>query len=223
MQLEFERGCHAEIAATTPKRPEQVSVLIFAGSDDLAIGGHEFDRNEVVESQPILAHQPAESAAQRKAGNSCRRDYPSRHRQFVQLRFAVQFAPGRPALCLHTAPARVNMDSLHQRQVNHQAVIDCRPPRNVMSATAHGHFQTEITSQKNSIHDIGYALAAGNQCGALVNQTVVHPPCFVVIRCSRLDQLTAEARQGSAGGEKWLPRCPYKRRAQPPAPGFPVG
>src|SRR3546814_4138277 len=58
VQAELERGDHAEVAAAAPQRPKQVGVLVLGRPQQLAVGGHDVDGEEVVDREAVLAHQP---------------------------------------------------------------------------------------------------------------------------------------------------------------------
>src|SRR3954465_3502113 len=58
----FQRSCHAEVSAAATNCPEKVGVFLLAGPHHFSIRGREFGRKQIIESQPVLAHDPAESA-----------------------------------------------------------------------------------------------------------------------------------------------------------------
>ena len=63
MQRELQLGDDAEIPAATPQCPEQVSVLVFAGTHQLTFGGHHFGGQQVVACQSVLADEVPDAAA----------------------------------------------------------------------------------------------------------------------------------------------------------------
>jgi hypothetical protein len=67
IQLELELGDHAEVAAAAAYRPEQIGILLLAGTAYLAIRRHDLDRKHVVDTEPVPAAQPADAARQRQA------------------------------------------------------------------------------------------------------------------------------------------------------------
>ena len=85
----------------------------------------------------MLAHEPAEAAAERQAGDAGRGDHAAGGGQAVQLGLAVEPVPGDAALRPGGARLRVDVDALHQRQVDHQAALGGRAPRHVVAAAAH--------------------------------------------------------------------------------------
>jgi hypothetical protein len=69
LELELDRGDDAEAAAAA-QRPELVGLVIVVGADVLAVGGHELDRGQAIDLKPVTAPEPAESAAERVAGDA---------------------------------------------------------------------------------------------------------------------------------------------------------
>ncbi|MNC97969.1 hypothetical protein D3C83_158000 [compost metagenome] len=51
MHAEFERGDHAEIAATPAQRPEKIGVLLAAGVQNLAFGGDHVGAGQAVDGE----------------------------------------------------------------------------------------------------------------------------------------------------------------------------
>ena len=64
MQLELEGSDDPEIAPSTAHTPEQVGVLAGTGSEHPSISRDEVHRQQIVNGQSVLAHEPAQTAAQ---------------------------------------------------------------------------------------------------------------------------------------------------------------
>ena len=103
MRLELERRDDAEVAAGAAHGPEEILVLGRARPAQLAVGGDDVDREQVVDRQPVLAAQVADAAVERQAGDARRRHDAAGHREAEQLRLAVDVAPGRAALDAHAS------------------------------------------------------------------------------------------------------------------------
>jgi hypothetical protein len=67
MKVELEGGNHAEVAAAAADGPEEIGVLRSAGLQDIAGRRDHLSREEVVDGQAVLSHQPAESSAESQA------------------------------------------------------------------------------------------------------------------------------------------------------------
>ena len=55
MEFEFEIYDNAEVAAATAQRPEKIGILTFAGGDELTLGGHDIQGDQIVDAKPIAA------------------------------------------------------------------------------------------------------------------------------------------------------------------------
>ena len=110
VQAVLERRHDAEVAAAPAQRPEQVGPLVLAGSDLLAVDGDEVRRQQVVDDRAVLAHQPADAAAEREPGDSGVGDDPAHGRQAVRLPWRRRARPTGPrrrrARCGHAGRPR---------------------------------------------------------------------------------------------------------------------
>ena len=64
MQPEPEAGGDPEVAAAAPDGPEQVGVVLVVDLEDLAVGGDQLGREQVVDGQAVLADQEPDPAAE---------------------------------------------------------------------------------------------------------------------------------------------------------------
>src|SRR5262249_48797541 len=113
MKLKFEGSHHAEVPTPTSKRPEQLGLFLFAWLQELPIGGDEFDGAQIVESQAVLAHQPAHSTAEGEPSDSRGRHHTAGHRQAVQLRLAVKLGPCDATLSPCSTILGVDVNGFH--------------------------------------------------------------------------------------------------------------
>ena len=137
VQSIFQRCGDAEVAAAATQGPEQIRARVRRHVEDVAVGGHQLDRGQVVGREPVLRHQPAQAAAQRQPGDAGRRDRAARDGEPVGRSLAIQLAPQHAALRAHGTRARVDVDPLHRRQVDHQRAVDHGAAGNVVTAAAH--------------------------------------------------------------------------------------
>jgi hypothetical protein len=70
VQAKTERGGDAEVRAGAAKSPEQIRVFVLARPDEAAVGGHEVDREQVVDREAELPLQPSHSPAERQPGDT---------------------------------------------------------------------------------------------------------------------------------------------------------
>jgi hypothetical protein len=80
----------AEVSAAAAQRPEQVWVLILAGAHEVAIGGDDVRRDEVVAGEPAGTGEMPDPAAEREPGDARRRDQPAGHGEAERLRLPVE-------------------------------------------------------------------------------------------------------------------------------------
>ena len=71
MEPELELGHDSEVATAAANPPEQIGILGLTGLQQFAASGDDVDREQIVDREPILAHDPAEAAPKRQAGDTC--------------------------------------------------------------------------------------------------------------------------------------------------------
>src|SRR5215467_9413159 len=114
MQTVTERRYDAEICPSTTNSPEQIGVLLLAGSEHLTIGGDHIYRQQVVTSCAVFSHQISKSAPESQPGNSCVGDLPSGGRQTVSLSGAIELTPKQTSGCRSFPRDGVHADLFHQ-------------------------------------------------------------------------------------------------------------
>ena len=93
MQGEPERGDDAEVAAAATQRPEQIGVLLGGRPDDVGFGGDYLGGQQVVDGEPVLAHEEADAAAEGEPADAGVADDAAGGGQAVGLRVMVDVAP----------------------------------------------------------------------------------------------------------------------------------
>ena len=106
VQGESERADDAEVPAAASQRPEQVGVLVGRRSDDVALGGDHLGLDEVVDGEPVLAHKPADAAAEAEAADAGMAHDASGGGQAVGLGLVVDVAPQGATLYVGRAARR---------------------------------------------------------------------------------------------------------------------
>src|ERR1041385_9074910 len=147
MKLVLERRGDAEIAPAPAQSPKEIGVLVAAGRNQLAFRGYEIDREKVVASQSIAAHQPAEATAQRQAGYAGAADQAASRRQAEGLGFMIQMAPQRTAFCTEAPFLRIDADTPHFREVQRQTSVANGIAGNVVTTASHRKHETALTSK----------------------------------------------------------------------------
>ena len=113
VEPELEGRDDAVVRARSADAPEQVGVLVLGRVHEPAVGGDELDREQVVERQPELPHQPSHPAAQRQAGDPGVRDDPDRADQAEALSSVVEVAEEGAALHARCPSGRVDLGASH--------------------------------------------------------------------------------------------------------------
>ena len=98
MELVFEGGNGAEVAAAAPDGPEQVLVLLRASPQQPSVGGRHVGGYQVVAGESVTAVEPAQSAAEGESRDPGRRHDAERRCQSERLRGAVELAQREPGL-----------------------------------------------------------------------------------------------------------------------------
>ena len=192
MQAVFQRRGHPEIAAAAPQRPEQIGVVIGACRDDAVIGQHKLDRQQIVESERVLGHQPANPTPEGEATDARCRNHAAGRRKAMQLSLPVKQIPGEAALGTGRTSLGIDMHPGHRRQIDQHAAVDRRQPGNVVAATAHGDIELMLTRHSDRVDDVADAAAARNDSRTLVDEAVVDLPGFFVGRIGRPQKLSRE-------------------------------
>ena len=137
-ELVFEGGSDAEVAATAAQTPEEVRLRLGVDVHLFAIGRDQIDRKQVVDRQAVLAHQVPEPAAKRQSGDAGVADDSARRGQGVLLGGAIELAPEHAARGTHRTRVRVELDGLHEREIDHDAVVADGVSGDGMSSPANG-------------------------------------------------------------------------------------
>jgi hypothetical protein len=175
-----EGGHHAEVASPAAYPPEEVPVLLLAGRQEPAVGGHYVRGDEVVAGEAVLAVEPAEAAPEREARYAGHRDYPQRGRQPERLRLVVELAQGQPGLGFGGASGGVYADALHGREVEHQPAVAHRLAGDAVPAAADGERQVVGAGELDPPDHVGHPQAADDKGGAPVHHAVEDRPSGVV-------------------------------------------
>ena len=173
MELIFERRDDAEVAAAAAQAPEQIGVFVLARMDEAAVRGDDIGRDQVVAGEAVHAHQPADPATQRQAGDAGRRDSAAGRREAKRLRLVIELLVGDAGFGVDAFPRRIDADRLHRREIDHHAVLTDGAAADVVAAAADGERQRRLLGERNRSDDVGGAGAANDGGGAAVDRAVV--------------------------------------------------
>ena len=192
MEAELERGDHAEVTAAASQRPEQVGVLILGRAQQLAVGRHDVDGEEVVDREAVLAHQPTDATAEGEPGDAGVAHDSAGGGQTVRLRLVIDVAPQRTTL--HPGPAVGGIDphGPHRREVDDDPVIANGGARHVVASAPYGDLQIVVAGETHGRDHVGGPDASGDQARAPVDGTVPHCTGDVVVGVVGTDQPASE-------------------------------
>ncbi len=129
MEVVLEGRHDAEVAAAAANRPEEVGVLVRAGTQDITVGGDDLDGEQVVDRQPKLAREPAHPAAERQTGDAGVGDHAGRYRQAVSLGRAVKITEQGASPSASDAGDRIDGDLLHGGEIDDETAVARAVPR----------------------------------------------------------------------------------------------
>ena len=161
--------------------------------NDLALGGHHLGLHEVVNGEPVLAHQPANAAAQADAGDAGVADDAASRGKTVGLCLVVDVPPQGTALDDSLALDGINRDGAHRRQVDHDSVVAHRCSGHVVTTPSNGDLEVAVAGEADCRGDVGSATAAGDQSWSSVYGAVPQGACAVVVMVLRGDHGAPEA------------------------------
>ena len=89
------------------------------------------------------------------------------------MRGVVDVTPGAATFDANGACRWIDADTLHAREVDHQAIVTGAQARAIVPATAHRQRQLVLAGEVDRGDDVGDIDAAGDQRGSLVDHAVV--------------------------------------------------
>ena len=89
----------------------------------LAVGGDDLGREEVVAGQSPFSMQQAHTTSERESRNPGHRDLAASGGTSKHLRLAIEVPPGHPSLGSRRPRNRIDLDTFHQGEVDHETVI----------------------------------------------------------------------------------------------------
>jgi hypothetical protein len=180
VRLELERGHDAEVAAAPADRPEEVGIALLARGDDSAGREHDLGRQQVVHGHPVLAHQPGDPAAEREARDPGERDDAAWGCEPERGGGAVELADPDTGLRADRAPPGVDVDALHQGEVDHQPAVGDGLAGDVVTSAADRDLEPLLPAEVDRVGHVGRVQTACDHGGPLVDQAVVDAPGLVV-------------------------------------------
>ena len=169
VEPETQPGRDPEVAAAAPKRPEEIGVTLLVHHEELAVRGDDLSAEEVVDREPVLAHEEADAAAQ---GDSADADggrvaEPGHEAVFtgrlgVLAGLHARLCPGRAAL-------GVDLDRIQRGEVEDDPALGGAVARAAVAAAAHRELGPGVPCQVDHAGDVGGIGCAHDRGGPAVD------------------------------------------------------
>jgi hypothetical protein len=183
---------HAEVATASAQSPEEVWVFVIGGPDLLACGGHEVDGKQVVDREPVFAHQPPDPTTQGQTGDSRMADDAACGGKTVGLCLTIDATPKRTALDPRRSGGWIDQHGAHGGQVDDESVVTYRSAGDVVPSTPNCDLEVIGTGIEHGCRHVCGPTAPGDQPGVPVDGAVPHGSGSGIVGVPWLDQLAVE-------------------------------
>src|SRR5262249_25458661 len=125
-------------------------------------------------------HEPTIAAAQRQSCNANLGIRPAGNHQTVGLSRAIEFAPQHSALGLSAAGYDIDLNCLHEREVDHKSIIANRCTGTTVSASPHCDEKLVLASKSQCDHDLLVIRAKRDQRRSTIDPSIPYLSSCVV-------------------------------------------
>ena len=160
----------------------------------MAVRRNHFGREQIVDGHAVLTAQPAESAAQRQARHSGGGIDTQRRGKAMSLHHPINLAQGAAWSDAGRTGCRVHLHVLHQREVDHQAVVAHGIACDVVSTPSDRNQEMLRAAKLDGANDILCGSAAGNDRGFTVDHGIPDLAHVVVAGIVRQKHFPLEVR-----------------------------
>src|SRR5262245_8837333 len=133
-------------------------------------------------------HQPTIAAAQRQSGNADLGIRPAGNRQTKGLSCAVEFAPQHSAPGARATGRCIDLNCLHEREVDHKSIIADRGTGTTVSASPHCDEKLVLAGKAQCDHDLLLVCAKRDQRRSTIDPSIPNPSSRVVAGVVRRDE-----------------------------------
>src|SRR5262249_9367329 len=117
-------------------------------------------------------HEPTIAAAQRQSVNADLGIRPAGNRQTEGLSCAVEFPPQHSALGLSAAGCGIDLNCLHEREVDYKSIIANRCTGTTVSASPHRDEKLVLAGKSQCDHDLLIIRAKGDQRRSTIDPSI---------------------------------------------------
>jgi hypothetical protein len=178
VQAEAERGHDPEIRAGAADRPEEVLVLLAAGSPHATVGDDDLDLEQVIDGPSEATGEVSETTAEGEARHANLRDETERCGEAVQLRFTIDIAEQAPGSDRHRACLGIDEHAAQGGHVERQPAVGQGGPRDVVTTATHRQQQSPFAREVDPRDDIDGAGRPHHEARRLLDHAVPQARCL---------------------------------------------
>ena len=205
----------AEVATAAAQRPEQLRLGLRVDAAQPPVGGDDLRREQVVDRQPVLAHEEADAAGERDAADADGAGVAEARREPVLARCDGERAGGEARARPGRAPGGVQLERAQRREVDHDAAVADAVARGAVAAAADRELGPGLAGVGDEPGDVVGARDAGDESRAAVDVRGEDGPRLVVGVVLRGQDLALEV-SGQLGSGEHRPRVPFLCGVQEP-------
>src|SRR5262245_18363482 len=180
MQPVLEPRDDTEVPSPTPQHPEELAVAFGTRPHDVARSGDDLGRHQVVGGESVLAHEPAEPATECQNRDTGRGHHAAGRGEAMEMGLPIDTVPRHASLSAHRATLGIDVDALHQREVEHQPTFADGLPRDAVTVATDAEIEAVRAGESNGVDDVGGPEAASDQGGTADERAVVDAASLVV-------------------------------------------
>ncbi len=140
----------------------------------------------------MFTHQPSDTAAQRQAGNSGRRDHAARGGEVERGGFTIEFPPRHTRLRADRAARGIHPDTLHPSEIDQQSAFARTVTGDAVASGLHRYGDPVFSRKQHGVPDVGRPGAADNQFRPAVEHAIPYFPGLVESRSLPVEQFPAQ-------------------------------
>src|SRR5919106_3257735 len=194
IEAKLEFGDDAEVATPAAHSPEQICILVLASSHELAVGSDHVYREELINRQPELSHQPSDATPEREPGESGMGNYPGRNGEPEGLCLSIQLAKQYTRLRPRRARLGVDADALHKAEVDDHAPVAHRLTWKAVTSAADRYRHLGLSRKSHGRDDVRNTGAARDQSRSPTDRPVPDLAVFIVGGVTGSHELAPERR-----------------------------
>jgi hypothetical protein len=209
-QPELEAGHDAEVAAAAADRPEQVRMLGLVCDELATVGGHDLDREQRIDRQAVLAHQPTDPAAEGQARDAHRARVAERGGQAMGRdrlgeldRREAWLGPGDPRV-------GVDVQTAHVGEVEDEPAVDRAMAGHAVTPATHGELELVVTREEDGEGDVAGVGSPNNRKRPGVDGGLMDVAGGFVLVITRPDETAVDAARERLQVERLVEEGPAR-------------